>query len=280
MTLQGTHAAAQAATATAPPQADLAAREDASPRRAGSGPAVLSGAKDRAAPGGPTSLDDIRDRMDRLTHGKHGEYPEASEFSILCSWHDGHEGMVPSLEFYESQPSANPPAPAGGDAEDAHEVAVVCAFGPLTCSYEGIVHGGIIAMAFDDAFGFAYYTLSERLGFGLGYTVTLDVKYRKPVPHAWRPHTPARDIGGSAPTPAAAAAPPAAPTAAAPGSSAHDVGKIVFRVRLDRVDRRKVYMKGVVTDHTGGVKYAEASALFYIAKKPKQPKQPSDKPHT
>ena len=64
---------------------------------------------------------------------------------------------------------------------------------------------------------------------GRGFTANLDVNYRKPLPCAQR---------------------------------------VVVHARIERVEGRKVYMAGCVTDQSGETKYAESKALFIVARKP------------
>jgi acyl-coenzyme A thioesterase PaaI-like protein len=91
---------------------------------------------------------------------------------------------------------------------------------------QGCVHGGVLAACFDGALGMLF-TLSGRPGF----TASLTVDYRKPVP------IPAR---------------------------------LLLRSTIDRVEGRKIYISGQLTDagavdgdgRGGGALYAESTSLF------------------
>ena len=100
------------------------------------------------------------------------------------------------------------------------------------CGHRGIIHGGIIAMAFDDTFGICFHTqVSQKLGVGQGFTANLDVNYRKPMPCA---------------------------------------SPVVFHSKIDRVEGRKVFISGYATDEKGENWYADSTALFVIPREKKE----------
>jgi len=51
-------------------------------------------------------------------------------------------------------------------------------FGQNLNGHEGIVHGGVVSLLFDDAMGFAY----EAMGIKMAFTANLVLNFRKPVP--------------------------------------------------------------------------------------------------
>jgi len=129
--------------------------------------------------------------------------------------------MVSELELYSD--------------EENGSVAGVYRIGCSLCGHSGIVHGGIIAMGFDDLFGTCYFRNRSRVNheeLGPGFTANLDVNYRKPMPCG--------------------------------------KGKVVFNARIDRVEGRKVYLSGFATSENGQIKYADSTALFIAARKPKR----------
>ena len=117
--------------------------------------------------------------------------------------------------------------------EAASSVAGIYVLGCSLCGHSGLIHGGVTAMALDDTFGLCYHQgmreSSLRPDAGRGFTANLDVNYRKPLPCAQR---------------------------------------VVVHARIERVEGRKVYMAGCVTDQSGETKYAESKALFIVAGKP------------
>lgn len=104
--------------------------------------------------------------------------------------------------------------------------------------HNGIVHGGIISLMLDDAFGWGYEAMCLIQGFtyddahngDLPFVVTanLSVNYRAPLPA---------------------------------GSNA------VIRVRHEKTDGRKIYFSSRMESHDGSVLYSEATALFITVKK-------------
>ena len=99
------------------------------------------------------------------------------------------------------------------------------------CGHRGIIHGGIVAMAFDDTFGICFHTqVSQKLNVGQGFTANLDVNYRKTMP---------------CDTP------------------------VIFHSKIDRVEGRKVFISGYATDDKGEHWYADSTALFIIPREKK-----------
>merc|ERR1712087_58572 len=117
--------------------------------------------------------------------------------------------------------------------EASSSVAGIYVLGCSLCGHSGLIHGGVTAMALDDTFGLCYYQgmrkSTLRPDAGRGFTANLDVNYRKPLPCAQR---------------------------------------VVVHARIERVEGRKVYMAGCIMDLSGQTKYAEAKALFIVARKP------------
>ena len=64
--------------------------------------------------------------------------------------------------------------------ENTKSVVGVYKLGCALCGHTGIIHGGIIAMGFDDLFGTCYY--KHRAAGVPGFSANLDVNYRKPMP--------------------------------------------------------------------------------------------------
>lgn len=58
------------------------------------------------------------------------------------------------------------------------ELELRTSLGRAACGHRGIVHGGAIAAVLDDAFGVCFL----HAGLGSGFTASLKVDYRKPVP--------------------------------------------------------------------------------------------------
>jgi len=100
--------------------------------------------------------------------------------------------------------------------------------------HNGVVHGGIISLLFDDAMGWGYEALARSRGTSMDQpdcpvivTANLNIDYRSPLPS---------------------------------GSSA------VIRVFYNGTEGRKVYFSARMESHDGSVIYSEAKALFVILK--------------
>lgn len=112
---------------------------------------------------------------------------------------------------------------------DRSKLRAVARLGPKVCGHVGIVHGGCLATLLDDALGTLF--LSK---FGHGFTASLNISYRKPVPA---------------------------------GTT------VVVRGEVTRVEPSKsgnsikVYISGRIEDADDGVLYTEATSLF-ITKAP------------
>jgi acyl-coenzyme A thioesterase PaaI-like protein len=103
-------------------------------------------------------------------------------------------------------------------------------FGKRINGHEGIVHGGIAALFFDDVFGFGCYQVMRALNNGKtrkAYTANLSTNYRKPLEENTR---------------------------------------VVLRVKLTKVEGRKMSMYATLTSSDGSVVYSDATALYIIAR--------------
>lgn len=111
--------------------------------------------------------------------------------------------------------------------------ASVLKLGRDLAGFDGIVHGGIIAMAFDDAIAHAHFHVCRKLGTKFGFTANLEIKYKKTMP-----------AGTGEP--------------------------VVIHVRVDKVCSGKMRFTAAATDAPGTTLYAKASALFVIPRAGKE----------
>jgi len=100
--------------------------------------------------------------------------------------------------------------------------------------HDGIVHGGIISLLFDETFGWAYdaigRSLDKRYGdddFPLAVTANLNVDFRSPLPAD---------------------------------------SNAVIRVYHERTEGRKIYVNGRMESTDGSILFSESSALFITIK--------------
>jgi len=116
-------------------------------------------------------------------------------------------------------------------SSDKEEVAIAdIKFGNNLNGHDGIVHGGIISLMFDDAFGWGYEAMGASIGksmsnddFPIVVTANLSVNFRSPLPAE---------------------------------------SDVVIRVYHDKTEERKVYVSARMENHDGTILYSEASALF------------------
>lgn len=117
-------------------------------------------------------------------------------------------------------------------SEDGKEMVSFLAVGTAMCGFPGIVHGGVSASVLDEAFG----RLAIQVVGGDAVTARLGLQYRKPV------------------------------VAGREGRER----VLVCRARVERIEGRKVVVKGGLEDERGNV-LVDAEALFVVPKgwKPK-----------
>lgn len=75
------------------------------------------------------------------------------------------EGMIESLELY---------AKKDADLDDSAELLCVIKYGDSVNGHPGIVHGGILALTFDNCFGWVFFADRQSAGF----TANLNINYR------------------------------------------------------------------------------------------------------
>ena len=167
--------------------------------------------------GAPSSAEGVRSTMTRL--------PSTPAYKKTGAWHKTLRGddTVREMELFTDEATG--------------AVAGVYQLGCALCGHRGLIHGGIIAMGFDDLFGTCYFRKRPRVdhanNYGPGFTANLDVNYRRPMPC--------------------------------------DRGEVVFVAKIDRVEGRKVWLSGEAYSADGKVKFADSTALFIATRKRPQP---------
>ena len=144
-------------------------------------------------------------------------------------------GKANLLEVYEVHAD-----PAGAWSQGAlpeapkTQVVAVAKVGTHMCGHEGIAHGGVTSMLFDDIFGWTFFagmnekpkkTAGEDSPTAFGFTANLSVNFRAPI------RVPAT---------------------------------VVIRSRVRLVEGRKVWLEATMADAATGQHYADATALFVM----------------
>lgn len=128
--------------------------------------------------------------LDRISESFELEQPRVREFSHFSG---GYEGEVPDharLTSHVSRPGSGPGSPHGLDMVVHRRGDRIEAIFSLGASHEGAPqrsHGGIVALAFDDAMGFVLNVIKI-----MAFTGELKIRYHAPTPlrrelvlHAW-----------------------------------------------------------------------------------------------
>lgn len=136
------------------------------------------------------SMDETIALLNRISESFELEQPRIREFSQFTG---GHEGEVPDhsrLTSHVSRPGSGPGSPHGLEMVVHRRGDRIEAVFILGASHEGAPqrsHGGIVALAFDDAMGFVLNVLKV-----MAFTGELTIRYHAPTPirrelvlHAW-----------------------------------------------------------------------------------------------
>lgn len=101
------------------------------------------------------------------------------------------EGMLEKHEIYTRRPSkktavtanqpprssTDPTAAKESDPTNYQEIIALMQYGDALNGHPGVVHGGVLAMTFDNLFGWVFFAAKLKAGF----TANLNVNFRKPV---------------------------------------------------------------------------------------------------
>lgn len=126
------------------------------------------------------TMEETIELLDRISESFELEQPRVREFSHFSG---GYEGDVPDharLTSHVSRPGSGPGSPHGLDMivhRRGHRIEAVFTLG---ASHEGAPqrsHGGIVALAFDDAMGFVLNVLKV-----MAFTGELKIRYHAPTP--------------------------------------------------------------------------------------------------
>lgn len=126
------------------------------------------------------TMDETIDHLNVLSKSFELEQPRFREFSHFSG---GYEGEVPDharLTSHVSRPGSGPGSPHGLDMVVHRRGDKIEAMFILGASHEGAPqrsHGGIIALAFDDAMGFVLNVLKV-----MAFTGELKIRYHAPTP--------------------------------------------------------------------------------------------------
>lgn len=133
---------------------------------------------------------DALDALGRISESLENQPRRVRDFSHFS---DGYEGEVLDnhpLSSHISRPGSGPGSPHGLDMQVHRRGEQIEAVFTLGASHEGAPqrsHGGIVALAFDDAMGFVLKVVKV-----MAYTGELKVRYHAPTPlhtelvlHAW-----------------------------------------------------------------------------------------------
>lgn len=125
-------------------------------------------------------------RVDEVLHDE-----KYTEFKLNNVFHDTlvGEGMLERHEIYklnyepvvdQTKLASSAESAGSGDitsVSQSHEIMGLIKFGHALNGHPGVVHGGILAMSFDNMFGWVFFAANMQAGF----TANLNVNFRKPV---------------------------------------------------------------------------------------------------